>query len=182
MVNLNSLSVPPRHLHPVRDQNPFLSDSLLADCNYDVAEIAALIDPLLSAPKRCRVTSLYVQAVATERTLFLATNLIQGQTTQVTPIASCWLIGRSPACAITVKHNTVSRCHAVIGHRMGRGLYITDIGSSNGTWVNRTRLVPNEQRSLQDGDVIQFGKLQVEFFLTSRKRSFRVLDDITYSR
>lgn len=169
MANLNSFSVSARHLRVVQDQNPFLADSLLADCNYDLNEVAAVIGPLLDAPNRCRVTSLYIQAVATERTAFLATNLLRQQPTQLTSIASSWLIGRSPACAIAVKHNTVSRCHALIGRHPIKGLYITDIGSSNGTWVNRHRLMPTEQKLLQDGDLLQLGKLQIEFFLSSQR-------------
>jgi FHA domain len=165
MSNLDSLSIPTRYLHVVREQNPFMSDSLLADCNYEVEGIAAMIEPLLSAPQRCQFTSLYVQAVTTGRNTFLATNLVPGKLAQVTPIASSWLIGRSQACAIIAKHKTVSRCHAVIKHHLS-GLWITDVGSSNGTWVNQRRLLPAEERLLGDGDVIRFGKLQVEFFLT----------------
>jgi FHA domain len=171
MASLNTLSIAPRHLQVVREQSPLLSDSLLADCNYEVASVAAVIEPLLLAPKRCRFTSLYLQAVATERTTFLANNLIQDQTAAVTPIASSWLIGRSPTCAIAIHHKTVSRCHAVIRQHPSKGLYLTDMGSSNGTWINRHRLGSSEQRLLQDGDVIQFGKLTVEFFISDQRNS-----------
>jgi FHA domain len=171
MASLTPLSVASRHLQVVREQSPLLSDSLLADCNYEVASVAAVIEPLLLAPKRCRFTSLYLQAIATQRTTFLANNLILDQIATVTPIASSWLIGRSPTCAITIHHKTVSRCHAVISQHPTKGLCLTDVGSSNGTWINRHRLQPSEQHLLQDGDVIQFGKLTVEFFISDRRQS-----------
>jgi FHA domain len=170
MASPNPLSIT-RHLQAVPEQSPLLSDSLLADCNYEVASVAAVIEPLLLAPKRCRFTSLYLQAVATDRTIFLANNLLLDRIANLTPIASSWLVGRSPDCAITVHHKTVSRHHAVISHHPTKGLYLMDVGSSNGTWINRHRLQPSEQRWLQDGDVIQFGKLTVEFFLSDRRKS-----------
>ena len=171
MASLNPLSSTSWHLQAVPEQSPLLSDSLLADCNYEVASVAAVIEPLLLAPKRCRFTSLYLQAIATDRTTFLANNLILNQTANLTPIASSWLVGRSPDCAITIHHKTVSRRHAVISQHPTRGLYLTDVGSSNGTWINRHRLQASEQRRLHDGDVIQFGKLTVEFFLSDRRNA-----------
>ncbi len=142
-----------------------MSDSLLNDCDYKVDKVAAVIEPLLNAPERCRVTSLYVQAVSTGRHTFLATNVVPDRLTQVTAIASNWSIGRSPTCAIPIRHRTVSRCHALIEYDSSRGLYIRDMGSSNGTWVNQHRLMPTEYKVLNDGDLIQLGKLQMEFFL-----------------
>ena len=41
-----------------------------------------------------------------------------------------------------------------------------DVGSSNGTFVNRRRLIQQEQRFLQDGDLIEFSHTRVEFFLS----------------
>ncbi|MBD3880531.1 FHA domain-containing protein [Phormidium tenue FACHB-886] len=179
MANLNSLSVSALHLQVVREQSPLLSESLLADCNYEIDAVASVIEPLLLAPKRCRYTSLYLQAIATERTAFLATNLVLEQTANLTPIASSWLIGRSPSCAISIRHKTVSRCHAMINQHPIKGLSITDVGSSNGTWVNRHRLQPLEKRWLKDGDVLQFGKLTVEFFLADRRAAWAALGDST---
>ena len=170
MANLNSLSLQAvgasaPYLHLIREQNPFLSDSLLHDCRYEVDKVAAVIEPLLNAPRRCRVTSLYVQAVTTGRNTFLATNLVPDRMTQITPIALSWSVGRNPACTIPVRHKTVSRYHALIEYHSKHGLYLTDLGSSNGTWVNQHRLMPHEKRILGDGDLIQLGKLQMEFFL-----------------
>lgn len=52
----------------------------------------------------------------------------------------------------------VSRIHAMI-ERSEDTLTITDMGSSNGTFLNGQRLVSNQPRVIRDGDEIRFGKL-----------------------
>jgi hypothetical protein len=149
------------------EQNPSLSGSLLTECDYDLEEVSAIMDPVLKAPQRCQRSRLYIQAITASCVAFLATNLIEPQITEVTPVSSSWLIGRSRVCAIPILHKSVSRCHAVIGHYPS-GFYITDLGSLNGTWVNEKRLTAADRTMLQDGDLIQFGAVQVEFFLSVR--------------
>jgi hypothetical protein len=53
-----------------------------------------------------------------------------------------------------------SRQHAFINYEDGR-LVIEDLNSSNGTFVNRTRLYPGQKRVLQPNDVIQIGTVQM---------------------
>ncbi len=97
---------------------------------------------------------------------FLTTNLSDHQTAHVTEAASGWLIGRSPNCAIAVEDPSISRRHAVIGHRPNQGFYIIDVGSSNGTFVNDSRLIAMEQCLLNDGDIIKLSNTCVEFFVS----------------
>lgn len=52
----------------------------------------------------------------------------------------------------------VSGLHAVINHT-AEGVQIVDIGSTNGTYVNGRRLVPNQTYILRDGDEIRFSRL-----------------------
>jgi hypothetical protein len=148
------------------EQNPGLSNFLFADCNFNLSEVATIIEPVLQAEKRCQVTPFYVQAVTTGRTTFLTTNLCPDQALQATGISSNWLIGRSSACAITVSNPLVSRRHAAICYQAGQ-FYATDIGSSNGTWVNQRRLVRMERQPLQDGDLLRLGGISAEFFIVS---------------
>src|SRR5262249_28793070 len=54
-----------------------------------------------------------------------------------------------------------SRQHAVITFEDGR-LVIEDLNSSNGTYVNRTRVHPGQQRPLKIGDVMQIGTVQLK--------------------
>jgi hypothetical protein len=68
-------------------------------------------------------------------------------------------IGRSPECEIFLDDVTVSRRHAVVA-RQDDGFYINDLGSLNGTYVNRRRV---ESAKLSDGDDVQIGKYRLTF-------------------
>ena len=70
-------------------------------------------------------------------------------------------IGRSPECEIFLDDVTVSRKHAVLTHR-DAGFYIEDLGSLNGTFLNRRRI---ESGQLSDGDELQIGKYRLTFLL-----------------
>jgi hypothetical protein len=54
-----------------------------------------------------------------------------------------------------------SRQHAAITCA-GDSMVIEDLNSANGTYVNRTRVPPGEKRSLQTGDIIQIGAVQMK--------------------
>ena len=69
-------------------------------------------------------------------------------------------IGRSPSADVFLDDVTVSREHAVIS-RSGGGLVLRDLGSLNGTYVNRRRIEGDEV--LEDGDELQIGKFRLTF-------------------
>lgn len=52
----------------------------------------------------------------------------------------------------------VSGLHAAIQHT-GDGVQIVDMGSTNGTYVNGRRLIPNQTYILRDGDEIRLSRL-----------------------
>ena len=54
----------------------------------------------------------------------------------------------------------VSRRHAKITQR-GREVFIEDLGSMNGTFVNRKKLTPYLPEALRNGDQLQLGKLML---------------------
>ena len=58
----------------------------------------------------------------------------------------------------------VSRRHARITLREGQ-VFVEDLNSLNGTFLNATRLVPDLPYPLKDGDQIQLGKLLVTITL-----------------
>ena len=45
-----------------------------------------------------------------------------------------------------------------------RQLLLTDLGSSNGTWLNGSQLSANEPIRLQSGDEVRLGKLQLKIY------------------
>ena len=80
-----------------------------------------------------------------------------GQTFQ--PPEGRTLIGRSPECEIFLDDVTVSRRHAEL-ERAGETFTIRDLGSLNGTYVNRNRI---ESTELADDDEVQIGKYRLTF-------------------
>ncbi|MBW4419147.1 MAG: FHA domain-containing protein [Myxacorys californica WJT36-NPBG1] len=159
--------------HGFLNKHPAISRSRLADFDDNVEQLSTLVEPLLESPSQC-TTPYFIQGATTGRTTFLTTNL--ADTREAKPVlrsaltASTWLIGRSHNCAITVLDRSISRCHAVIGHHPVQGFYVMDMGSTNGTFLNRQRLPILERRVLQDGDLIAFSHLQIEFFMMSTKK------------
>ncbi len=71
------------------------------------------------------------------------------------------MIGRSPDCEIFLDDVTVSRKHAVL-HRRDDAFVIEDLGSLNGTFLNRHRI---ESGELSDDDELQIGKYRLTFLL-----------------
>lgn len=161
------------------EQNPSLSHCLLADCNNDLNRVTTLIEPILQASHRCELTSCYIQALTTGRVTFLTTNLSRRQPVQVTATGSSWLIGRHPTSAIAVPDNSISRRHAVISYCSDSDFYITDIGSSNGTWVNYRKLAQLDRWLLRDGDLIQLGSLKLEFFIIGYNETHPAQNEVT---
>lgn len=68
--------------------------------------------------------------------------------------------GRHPDSDIFLDDITVSRRHAEVV-RSGDGYLIRDVGSLNGTYLNRERI---EEASLANGDELQIGKFRLVFF------------------
>jgi len=52
----------------------------------------------------------------------------------------------------------VSRKHAVI-HRAGAGYTVEDMGSTNGTFINKKKIQPHAPQAIKAGDELRFGKL-----------------------
>ncbi|HSO37394.1 MAG TPA: sigma 54-interacting transcriptional regulator [Labilithrix sp.] len=63
------------------------------------------------------------------------------------------LIGTSPACQIRLTDREVSRRHAGL-ERVGPALKVFDLSSTNGTWVDRVKIIEAE---LQGGEFLRVG-------------------------
>jgi hypothetical protein len=67
-------------------------------------------------------------------------------------------IGRSPHSDIILYNKLVSRTHAHLYVDIGTQICtLADLGSTNGTFVNDTKLMPHERCQLEDGDIVYFG-------------------------
>ncbi|MCL1831695.1 MAG: trypsin-like peptidase domain-containing protein [Oscillospiraceae bacterium] len=83
------------------------------------------------------------------------------------PVTNTLLIGRDPArCQIVFQAGTegVSGLHCEL-RRVGAALQLTDKGSSNGTFLNGTKIAVNQPTNLKPGDT---------FYLGSNRNSFSV--------
>ena len=68
--------------------------------------------------------------------------------------------GRGPESDIFLDDVTVSRKHAVFS-REDQGFGVRDVGSLNGTYVNKERI---DQAALRTGDEVQIGKFRLVFY------------------
>ncbi|MFH2102072.1 MAG: FHA domain-containing protein [Chloroflexota bacterium] len=58
----------------------------------------------------------------------------------------------------------VSRLHAAI-RRIETRVFVVDLGSSNGTYINGNRISPYTESSITHGDIIYLGKLKIQVLL-----------------
>lgn len=76
---------------------------------------------------------------------------------QIVAAGSSTVIGRSGSCGVVISHDSVSRRHAMLS-REGNRLIITDLGSTNGTYLNGRWIV---QAEVLPGDKLQLGQLEL---------------------
>jgi hypothetical protein len=72
------------------------------------------------------------------------------------------VIGRLPECDVVLNDSNVSRRHAEL-RRSGDGVFLTDLGSTNGTRVNG---VPVREQILVSGDEVSVGSTKLIFEMT----------------
>jgi pSer/pThr/pTyr-binding forkhead associated (FHA) protein len=58
----------------------------------------------------------------------------------------------------------VSRLHAVIKRGIDN-IYLMDLDSANGTFLNGKRLIPHEEEPVANGDIMALGKLKIQVLL-----------------
>ena len=80
------------------------------------------------------------------------------------PIVGETIVGREPACDLVLSDITVSRRHAAV-RRDGNTVVISDLGSSNGTFVNDERIV--DATRVEPGDVVRLGAAEVRIRVES---------------
>jgi hypothetical protein len=86
--------------------------------------------------------------------------MIDPATAQIFPLGEEVTIGRAPGCSVPLGDDTfVSQLHARIYVRDGKP-FVEDLGSTNGTFLNRDRL--SKTMPLHRGDKLQIGQTVLE--------------------
>ncbi len=77
------------------------------------------------------------------------------------------VVGRDPGAGIRIDDPHISRIHAAL-RRRGRAVYVEDLGSSSGTFVNGQTVTA--VRELQPGDIVAFAGVSARFDRPDRRR------------
>jgi pSer/pThr/pTyr-binding forkhead associated (FHA) protein len=90
--------------------------------------------------------------------------VLQGKSTgmEVKVPVKKFLIGRSEECHMRPKSESVSRQHCALIVK-DQKLYVRDLGSRNGTFVNEERV--EKHKRLKLGDILRVGKLEFEVII-----------------
>jgi pSer/pThr/pTyr-binding forkhead associated (FHA) protein len=87
--------------------------------------------------------------------------------------ASSFIAGNSDAVDIKLENRFVSRRHFQVRFESDV-FYISDLGSTNGTYLNGSKLNPNEERILRDGDRVGLGVDEVLLVFSGPARTVRI--------
>lgn len=93
---------------------------------------------------------------------YLVTNLL-GHTQKLFQPQHCWVIGRDRKVGLSVPDKRLSRRHAMIRYVPQRGFLLSDLESTNGTFLNGEAV--RYPTVLKEGDRIRLGSLSFIFFL-----------------
>jgi uncharacterized membrane protein len=103
---------------------------------------------------------MHQQSAAVPRLIVLAPGSCRGQRIELPE--EYMVVGREPACHVRIDDPHVSRTHAAL-HRRGDSVYVQDLGSSGGTFVNGAAAATRE---LHNGDVVAFATVKARFEAT----------------
>ena len=135
----------------------------ILDLADDRTVVIAQIDPMQDAPGANDNATIRLGDVTGHGVLVVRSGDLTGaRFTLSKPITR---IGRCPDSDILFDDITVSRSHAEVFISEG-GLFVRDLGSLNGTYVNRVII---EKASLVHGDELQVGKFHMILFSKADK-------------
>jgi pSer/pThr/pTyr-binding forkhead associated (FHA) protein len=164
-----SLAAPPKpHVEPpAADQKPAASAPVAPPVSPPVAdepkkiesptpapspEAAPAVPPLRKVRVSGEATKALIQDEATKPRVYL-----EGETVTLPLASGEHVVGRIPGISIRLDAHEISRRHAVI-HVSNAEAVVEDLGSHNGTFVNRERIAA--PRKLSAGDLLTFGDVQ----------------------
>lgn len=115
----------------------------------------------------------YVQGILQEEQVYIITNLLRDKSQTLRQPQRVWTIGRNRLAALPLRDRKMSRRHAVILYAAGKGFYLVDLNSMNGSYVNGIRV--QQRQLLKDGDRVCLGDTEFSFYVSCQQR---VLDPI----
>jgi pSer/pThr/pTyr-binding forkhead associated (FHA) protein len=72
-------------------------------------------------------------------------------------------VGRVSDNELSLNDASVSKVHAALMMNREGTLLVADTGSTNGTYINGRRISYGEARTIETGDVVTFGDVEVRF-------------------
>eukprot|EP00033_Pygsuia_biforma_P005086 GCRY01005579.1.p1 GENE.GCRY01005579.1~~GCRY01005579.1.p1 ORF type:complete len:245 (+),score=31.53 GCRY01005579.1:74-808(+) len=76
------------------------------------------------------------------------------------------LFGRHPICDFQLEHSSLSRQHAVLQSSKTGDLFLFDVGSVAGTFLNGKRIKEGVYEKVRNGDVVRFGESTLEYVVS----------------
>ena len=73
------------------------------------------------------------------------------------------VIGRGSECEIPMLDNSLSRAHAQVLKKEGGRFYLSDLNSTNGTYLNDQKLTPGKAIEVKNGDLLKMGNIIFKF-------------------
>ena len=129
---------------------------------YDPARLRDRRLPLRTNRSWCRCMQSDQHMTTTVIPIERVTWLLTGQFAEDEPVRhirvdeSPFVVGRQQDASLSIPSPTVSRRHAEL-HFAGDKLYLVDLGSTNGTFVNGIRI--QGECDVNHGDLLQFGQV-----------------------
>lgn len=126
------------------DLEQALNNSFNDVTDSDVLEVKLLKKVLRAIDKDTKPTLEVATGVAEGKKFFLEEDFDEG------------VIGRDPNADFPIEEYVISRRHAKVTRRADGAIYLSDLGSKNGTYLNNS---PISEARLQDGDRISLGTI-----------------------
>jgi len=126
------------------------------------------------------ITTQYLTGAIEQETVYIITNLVNGETQKFHQAQAIWSIGRGRHCSLRIPDERLSRYHAIVEYRQNQGFYLIDLNSTNGTFLNQEPVI--EPMLLQDGDRIRLGSIVFCFFLCRKTQQLAHLSSETLTQ
>ncbi|MEA5462145.1 FHA domain-containing protein [Leptothoe sp. PORK10 BA2] len=112
----------------------------------------------------------YIQSIVFDQQVHIISNLANGKSRRFASNDGLWTIGRDPRQSdIAIPDKRLSRCHVALQYSPEQGFILSDLESTNGTYVNGEKL--QRVYPLRDGDRIRIGGALFHFFNCSPENS-----------